>query len=60
MNKIVVYSPEKITNVQVGVFSMSEEVYNNINIDDLKLEDLDSWTAYDDASMGESLYTYSD
>jgi len=39
---------------------MSEEVYNNINIDDLKLEDLDSWTAYDNASMGESLYTYSD
>jgi len=38
---------------------MSEEVYNNINIDDLKLEDLDSWTAYDDDSMGESLYTYS-
>ncbi len=59
MNKIVVYSSKKITNVQVGVFYMSEEVYNNTNIDDLKLEDLDSWTAYDDDSMGESLYTYS-
>ena len=69
MNKVVVYSTNKTAKVKVGVFYMSEEVYNSINIDDLKLEDLSSWSEiperkvisiYDDDSTGESLYTYSD